>query len=233
MSAIYWSETKKKWRNCSNINITYAIRGYSIRETIVAKDDHINFTLTFHWDSFLRRLPSMIDDWLKIPKQIPSLIILGCAQHCIRESQLIYRKNGPQAAVVGYRQHLLKLRPSLVRLAASTRVVFKLVDHFALSMERENNKDALHDVSNYALFNEVAVNVLTGTGVAMWNSTLPLSYLYALECVRHPERRTLPTYEWNCPGSGHVGFIMVHQYTNMVLNDYCNRFRDLEKEDCL
>ncbi|KAK4316541.1 hypothetical protein Pmani_012316 [Petrolisthes manimaculis] len=140
---------------------------------------------------------------------------------------------GPKAAAREYRQHLLQLRPSLIRLAASTRVVFKLVDHLWRTMLRKETQNALHNGWNYALFNEVAEDVLAGTGVVLWNSTLPMSYLYALECIRSPHRETLPSRHWNCPDTGHVGYILVSQYTNMVLNDYCNRFLGFGEEYCL
>ncbi|KAK4294781.1 hypothetical protein Pmani_032619 [Petrolisthes manimaculis] len=162
-----------------------------------------------------------------------SVVVGGGALHNIIQAKKQYIKGGPKAAAQEYRQHLLQLRPSLIRLAASTRVVFKLVDHLWRTMHGKNTKNSLDNGWNYALFNEVAEDVLAGTGVVMWNSTLPMSYLYALECIRSPHRQTLPSRHWNCRDNVHVGYILVSQYTNMVLNDYCNRFLGFGEEYCL
>ncbi|KAK3882221.1 hypothetical protein Pcinc_013394 [Petrolisthes cinctipes] len=227
------TKSERVWKDGSNINTTMSIRAKAQHEKIVAIDDHINFTLTFHWDHLLNRLPRMANEWLKNSTQTPSLIVFSGALHNIIQAQKLYITGGPKAAAQQYRQHLLQLRPSLVRLAASTRVVFKLVDHLWQTMLRKETQNAVHDGWNYALFNEVAVDVLSGTGVVIWNSTLPMSYLYALECIRSPHRRTLPSRHWNCPDTVHVGYILVSQYTNMVLNDYCNRFLGFGEEYCL
>lgn len=90
----------------------------------------------------------------------------------------------------------------------------------------------LNDGWNYALYNQMAVEVLTGSGVIIWNSTLPLSYLYAVHCFRNQKLYTPLTLYWNCPDEGHVGYIIENQYTNMIMNHYCNRALKLGDEYC-
>ncbi|KAK3882218.1 hypothetical protein Pcinc_013391 [Petrolisthes cinctipes] len=71
------TRTEGVWKDGSNITTTMSIRAKALHEKIVAIDDHINFTLTFHWDHLLNRLPRMANEWLKNPTQTPSLIVFS------------------------------------------------------------------------------------------------------------------------------------------------------------
>ncbi|XP_047492901.1 uncharacterized protein LOC125041716 isoform X2 [Penaeus chinensis] len=102
-----------------------------------------------------------------------------------------------------FRNFLTTLAPHLTRLASSVPVYFKLIDYVPLQ----------------------------GTGVVIWDSTLKLSLAYTEECVR--VRRVTPdNYEWNCADHGHIGYIMLEQYTDMIYNAFCNRFLNLTEEYC-
>ncbi|KAK4289441.1 hypothetical protein Pmani_037580 [Petrolisthes manimaculis] len=151
-------------------------------------------------------------------------------------SEKVYKSEGAEAAVVKYRTALQRMRPNLVSLAAQTRVVFKLLDHILRTdipqhPNRPNRPHPLHDDTNFDLNNRVAREVLNGSGVVVWDSTLPLSHLYAKECLTR-NLNTPPRYYWKCNDHNHVGFILSDQYANMIVNDYCNAYLDLGVEYC-
>ncbi|KAK4317442.1 hypothetical protein Pmani_011448 [Petrolisthes manimaculis] len=71
------TDTEGVWNDGSNINTTMLMRAKALHEKLVAKDDHINFTLTFHIDPLLNRLPHMINGWLINSTQTPSLVVFS------------------------------------------------------------------------------------------------------------------------------------------------------------
>ncbi|XP_069179627.1 uncharacterized protein [Procambarus clarkii] len=86
-----------------------------------------------------------------------------------------------------------------------------------------NSTEPLLSFRNYVLYNKIAVQELSGTGVIIWDSTRPLSTDYAHHCIKNPEMQTPPYFYWKCQDLGHVGYILVDQYADMIINDFCNK----------
>lgn len=84
---------------------------------------------------------------------------------------------------------------------------------------------------NIQYYNGVFRRVLADTGVLLWDSTLPLSLAYSLECMKNP-RHNNETLWWMCGDRTHVGYILLHQYADMVLNVACNKYMTLEQNSC-
>nr|XP_053642175.1 uncharacterized protein LOC128695524 [Cherax quadricarinatus] len=201
-----------------------------IWEKIEARDLSINFHMTFYWDIWLMELPKMLSKWEKNPQLTPTLVILAAALHWMVRTQSIYQSQGTEAAANEYRKHFRSMKAQLTRLAARTTVVFKLFDDVRIA-NRPNKQISANNRSNYGLYNKVVVEELAGTGVIIWDSTLPLSRAYSLYCDIYP-RHTPPWYQWKCEDVGHVGYILVDQYADMIFNDYCNRYLKLGKDYC-
>ncbi|KAK3873126.1 hypothetical protein Pcinc_021845 [Petrolisthes cinctipes] len=224
-------EGQSKWMSAASLDST--IRQTKIWESFSVRDQSINFTLDYYWDPFLVNLPGYLNHWLDNPREMPNLFVFDGAQHFMYNSEQMYKRDGAEAAVVKYRTALQKMRPKLVSLAAQTRVVFKLLDHLLRSdvSHHPDRPHPLNDDTNFHLNNRVAREVLTGSGVVVWDSTLPLSHLYAKKCLTR-NINTPPRYYWKCKDDNHVGFILSDQYANMIVNDYCNAYLDLGVEYC-
>nr|XP_053642205.1 uncharacterized protein LOC128695555 [Cherax quadricarinatus] len=146
-------------------------------------------------------------------------------------TQHIYISQGAEAAVAVYRKHIRSMKGQLTRLASRTTVVFKLLDDLRRA-NKPNAEIAVNSRSNYGLYNKVVVEELAGTGVIIWDSTLPLSRVYTVYCETYP-RNTPPMNHWKCGDAGHVGYILVDQYADMIINDYCNKYFNLGKNYCI
>lgn len=197
-----------------------------IQDKIYVLDRDINFRMTFMWDKYLTVLQEAMEVWERQPQDTPNLVILGTALHWMVRTQQVFFSKGAEAAAAMYREHLRRLRPQLTRLTKRTTVVFKLLDYLKRAYVN-NSKEVLKTHSNYVLYNEIAVQELAGTGVVVWDSTVPLSDGYARECIRSPNKQTPPYFHWKCQDLGHVGFILVDQYADMVINDFCYKHLNL------
>lgn len=101
---------------------------------------------------------------------------------------------------------------------------------YQLAMRRKNTSTGINFQAT-EMYNDIARQLLQGTGVVLWDSTLPLSVIYANECMK--TRRLTPiTYDWKCHDVNHLGYIMLEQYADMVYNGICNRYLDLSDEYC-
>ncbi|XP_069177056.1 uncharacterized protein [Procambarus clarkii] len=170
--------------------------------------------------------PYMVNDRV-ITWRFPS----AAALHWMDATQDVYLSHGPEAAVALYRKHISSFKDQLTRLAASTPVVFKLLDDLRRANDL-NGSQAINTRSNYPLYNKAALAALSGTGVIIWDSTVPLSRAYILRCEAQL-LHTPPWHHWNCLDPYHVGYILVDQYADMIINDYCNKYLNLGKDFCV
>nr|XP_045619620.1 uncharacterized protein LOC123771213 [Procambarus clarkii] len=193
-----------------------------IHRRIQVFNQDINFRMTYIWDPYLRVLPEEMAVWERRPRDTPCLLIFGGALHWMVKTQKLYAKNGTEAAAARYREHIKSLRPHLTRLSSRTTVVFKLLDDLKKTYVI-NSTEAVKSIRNYVLYNKIAVQELSGTGVIIWDSTRPLSTDYAHHCIKNPEMQTPPYFYWKCQDLGHVGYILVDQYADMIINDFCNK----------
>ncbi|KAK7073656.1 hypothetical protein SK128_015684 [Halocaridina rubra] len=125
-------------------------------------------------------------------------------------------KYGKEKGAEKYTQHLENLTPLLSAFANSTLTIFKMQDHLGRDLKRATNYDW-----NVDYYNEIAKKVLSKTPVLLWDSTLPLADMYQEECRVH-KRSTPDTGDWQCQDYSHIGFIMVDQYLDMLLNHVCS-----------
>ncbi|XP_045623359.1 uncharacterized protein [Procambarus clarkii] len=198
---------------------------------IEVRDLGVNFHMTYILDIHLTVLPKKLTEWQQQPHRSPTLLVFASALHWMWHTQNVYQSQGPEAAVALYRKHIRSLRHQLTRFAANTPVAFKLLDDLLFG-SAPNATDAMHTRSNYPLYNKAALEELSGTGVIIWDSTLPLSRAYTLRCEAQP-LHTPPWHHWNCLDRGHVGYILVDQYADMIINDYCNKYLNLGQDFCV
>lgn len=211
---------KDVWREAKEVLKTMHLQQF--KDTSEVRHVSAPFRVTWYTDWTLDGFPGLIRRWEANEELRPSLVITGGGLH--------WMKNHPPPTGDPFRNFLATLAPHLVRLAASVPVYFKLIDYVPRSytevkMYPDFNPGAI------ALYNSIARQQLQGTGVVVWDSTLKLSLAYTQECVRN--RRVTPdNYEWNCADHGHIGYIMLEQYTDMIYNAFCNRFLNLSEEYC-
>ncbi|XP_045623357.1 uncharacterized protein [Procambarus clarkii] len=226
----YRFEEKDKWLSAA---VLEAELHKKIRtKNIEVRDLGINFHLTYYWDPFLKILPEKLTEWEQQPHRSPTLVILAAALHWMLETQSVYQTFGPEAAVTLYRMHIRSFKDQLTRLAANTTIVFKLLDDI-METSIPYSEKAINTQSNYPLYNNAAMEALSGTGVIIWDSTVPLSRAYNVRCMTPPLLHTPPWHHWNCLDKAHVGYILVDQYADMIINDYCNKFLNLGPEFCV
>ncbi|KAG7159492.1 uncharacterized protein LOC121877330 [Homarus americanus] len=190
----------------------------------------VPFYLTWYRDTFLQRLPELIRQWEAGEQLKPTLLILDCGLHWMVRSHKISMELGEEAAAVPYKEQLRSLAPQLTRLAATTTIIFKLLDDIPAVHGSHSDKNWL-TLKNLQLYNSIVRESLEGTGVILWDSTLPLSQAYTSECVLRP-KSLFPSYSWKCFDENHVGYIVVEQYADMILNDVCNKYMNLKPEYC-
>ncbi|KAG7165415.1 hypothetical protein Hamer_G007245, partial [Homarus americanus] len=201
-------------------------------KNIEVRDLSVNLNITFYWDVHLmKHLPQEMIKWEQQPHHTPSLVLLGTALWWMKDNEAIYVNFGAKAAADLYEDYLRILRDRLSRLAKTTTVIFKLVDDVPVRTRNPKSKTAFGVRNNFVLYNQLAVQELGNTGVIIWNSTVPLSLAYTKECTKN-FRNTPPWYQWKCEDQGHVGYILVYQYVDMVLNDFCGKYLNLGHEFC-
>lgn len=86
-------------------------------------------------------------------------------------------------------------------------------------------------ISNFEAYNREAREILERSRVVIWDSTVPLSRAYVFQCYSQ-EKTTSMTFWWKCLDRLHVGYIVVEQYTDMLLNDVCNKYMSLPHDYC-
>ncbi|XP_045623356.1 uncharacterized protein [Procambarus clarkii] len=225
----YRLKEKGKWLSAAFLEAE--LHTHKIWANIEVRDLGVNFHLTFYWDILLKILPRKLTEWEQHPHRSPTLVIFSAALHWMVATLDVYQSQGPEAAVALYRKHIRSFKDQLTRLAANTTTAFKLVDDIMIA-GMPNSKKAINTRSNYPLYNKAALEELSGTGVIIWDSTLPLSRAYTLRCEAQP-LHTPPWHHWNCLDPGHVGYILVDQYADMIINDYCNKYLNLGQDFCV
>lgn len=105
--------------------------------------------------------------------------------------------------------------------------------HLVISQVADRNPNTTNSFNAATIekYNQIARETLDGTGVVVWDSTLPLSRAYTLECLAHP-KTTPDTFWWKCNDKRHVGYILVDQYADMLLNYACNTHINLDSHFC-
>ncbi|KAK4297408.1 hypothetical protein Pmani_030169 [Petrolisthes manimaculis] len=168
---------RRDWRNIRELlkGNRLAIRN----QTLHVRHTDLLIRLTYEWDPFLLDLPNIIKPWLEEKEVPPALLLLGGALHWIRTTAPIFNRHGVIEAVKLYKSHLTNLIPLLTRLAPHTsnclQIVFKLLDHIAgLNFKH-------HLPENLEVYNQVAREVMAGSDIAVWDSTIPLSRAYVAE----------------------------------------------------
>ncbi|XP_037786323.1 uncharacterized protein LOC119582157 [Penaeus monodon] len=190
--------------------------------TLNARHLGVPLQLTWYKDLELKNFVKLTTMWEKGEEIKPTFVITGFGLH--------WMKNRPLPVGFHYRNFFTNLVPHLSRLASTVPVFFKLVDYVILAMRRKNTSTGINFQAT-EMYNDIARQLLQGTGVVLWDSTLPLSVIYANECMK--TRRLTPiTYDWKCHDVNHLGYIMLEQYADMVYNGICNRYLDLSDEYC-
>ncbi|XP_064098417.1 uncharacterized protein LOC135209633 [Macrobrachium nipponense] len=173
--------------------------------------------MTFLWDPLLHRLPHLLEEWLDKEDKRPSHLVLGSGLH--------YMSGGK--TVNDYKNALGKMTSKLSKLAEKkTRVVYKLVDH--LQIKKADDRMAPTVIDS---FNNATNDIFADTKVVVWDSNLPLTDMYNDECLRHP-RSQKGQRLWACEDKGHIGYIVINQYANMLLNSICNAAMEAGADYC-
>lgn len=70
----------------------------------------------------------------------------------------------------------------------------------------------------------MARKVFSGSEIAIWDSAIPLSEEYVKECQKEP--KNIPGRWWVCKDKMHVGYIVIQEYLEMLLNYVCTPVLD-------
>ncbi|KAG7164332.1 hypothetical protein Hamer_G003501 [Homarus americanus] len=149
----------------------------------------------------------------------------GTTLHWMKLTARIYFRDGPLAAVSAFYEYLYSIRSLLTKLTSYSSVVFKLQDHL-----QDDSKFTVRNLANIDLYNSLAKDLLSGTNVTTWDSTIPLSDLYAQQCKVNP--RHTDDNKWKCQDKTHVGYIIIEKYVDMLLNFVCNEFFNVTDDFC-
>lgn len=186
--------------------------------------------LTFYRDVYLTEIKKYAAKWDADELPRPTFIVMNTGNHWMRRLVSKYAKSGVQAAGKVFESHLRSIEPVLRSVANKTTVVFKMQDDLQ-TVHHNVSKVVSFSAENIQYYNGVFRRVLADTGVLLWDSTLPLSLAYSLECMKNP-RHNNETLWWMCGDRTHVGYILLHQYADMVLNVACNKYMTLEQNSC-
>lgn len=102
----------------------------------------------------------------------------------------------------------------------------------SLSQERQIFKENgnIYSNNNIDQYNAFLTTYVTGTDIILWDSNIPFSDMYHAQC-KHSNRKTYDML-WNCDDPLHSGYVIVEKYADMLLNDVCNPFLDLNDKYC-
>ncbi|KAK3879747.1 hypothetical protein Pcinc_015733 [Petrolisthes cinctipes] len=206
------------------------LRAHGVRHILEIRHSLDPFSVTWYPDPFLEQLPHLIDDWLTGRHPMPTLLVVDSGMHWMKATQELYPELGLSAISVLYYNQLVKVATALTTLSKHTLIVFKLIDDVQIA-DRNPNSTNSFNAATIDKYNQIARDTLLGTGVVVWDSTLPLSRAYTLECKAHP-RTTPVTYWWKCKDKKHVGYVLENQYADMLLNFACNVHLNLNSYYC-
>lgn len=190
-------------------------------EFIMIRHVHAPFTLTYYIDEYLTKLPKLVQLWEAEERPKPTFVVMNTGNHWMRYLESTYLEKGVETAGEIFEKHLQSIAPVITRLARTTPVIFKMQDDLQVAYI-EDPKVKSFTVDNIRHYNALYKQTLKNTGVVFWDSTLPLSRAYNQECLRNP-RHFRDTLWWMCKDVVHVGYILVRQYADMVLNAACGR----------
>lgn len=88
----------------------------------------------------------------------------------------------------------------------------------------------IYSNNNIDQYNTFLSLYVTGTDIILWDSNIPFSDMYHKQC-KHNHRKTYDM-TWNCADPMHSGYVIVEKYVDMLMNDVCNPFLDLDAEYC-
>lgn len=88
----------------------------------------------------------------------------------------------------------------------------------------------IYSNSNIDQYNAFLSQYVTGTDIILWDSNIPLSDTYYQQC-EHTHRKTYDML-WNCADPMHSGYVTVEKYVDMLINDVCNPYLDLDARYC-
>ncbi|XP_047491525.1 uncharacterized protein LOC125040826 isoform X2 [Penaeus chinensis] len=211
---------KNTWREAEKI--LHMMRTKRLKNTVEMRHVSTPFRVTWYRDWKLDGFPELIHRWETNQELRPSLVITGGGLH--------WMKTNPPRTGAPFRTFLVSLAPYLRRLAAAVPVYFKLIDYVPRAYTQVNKYPNFNPRA-ISLYNSIARQKLQATGVVIWDSTLRLSVAYSEECTRS-NRVTPGSHDWNCVDNGHIGYIMLEQYTDMIYNAFCNRFLNLTDDYC-
>ncbi|XP_042858633.1 uncharacterized protein LOC122244719 isoform X2 [Penaeus japonicus] len=220
---------KGKWRSLGylhNLLPTCTYRGGIIEIRHVK----LPFVFTFYRDVYLTEIKKYAQLWDADEHLRPTFIVMNSGNHWMRRLVNNYVKNGVEAAGRIFETHLRSITPVLRNLAQKTTVIFKMQDDLQ-TVHHNVSKVVSFSTENIKHYNGIFRRVLADTGVLLWDSTLPLSLAYNLECMDNP-RHINTTLWWMCGDRTHVGYILLHQYADMVLNVACNKHMVMDKNSC-
>ncbi|XP_037786329.1 uncharacterized protein LOC119582163 [Penaeus monodon] len=175
--------------------------------------------VTYYADFFLEGLPHLMDLWEKGEEIMPTAVVMDSGLH--------FMTKRPDKKAIPYEKSLKYLAPYFTRLAATEPVYYKLTDDLQAARLRKANMS----LTFTKLYNEIAVRELQGTGVTLWDSTLPLSVQYNDACIKM-NKNTPPMFHWKCNDLSHLGYIVVEQFADMVYNAVCNKYLELDEDYC-
>ncbi|XP_063597975.1 uncharacterized protein LOC134774583 [Penaeus indicus] len=179
------------------------------------------FTLTYYHDVYLTNLPKLVQQWETEERPRPNFVVMNTGNHWMRYLESTYLEKGVKTAGKIFEKHLHTIAPVISRLARTATVIFKMQDDLQVAyIEKPRVKS--FTVDHIREYNALYKQALENTGVVFWDSTLPLSRAYNQECLRNP-RHFGDTLWWMCKDVVHVGYILVNQYADMVLNAACGR----------
>ncbi|XP_047502023.1 uncharacterized protein LOC125047698 [Penaeus chinensis] len=213
----YRKKESKKWSY--GTTALKKMRNQHLVTTLETKHLTLPIRVTYHTDFFLEGLPRIMDLWEKGKEIKPTAIFMDSGLH--------FMTKRPDLKAIPYEKSLIKLKPYFTRLAATVPVYYKLTDD--LQAARHQTHKMSRNLTK--LYNEIAVRELQGTGVTVWDSTIPLSAQYNDACAKK-NRNTPPLFRWKCNDARHLGYIVVDQFANMVYNALCNKYLDREGDYC-
>ncbi|CAL4061188.1 unnamed protein product [Meganyctiphanes norvegica] len=213
-----------------------------IHEDIIVISEDAPITITFFWDPHLKRLPNLVETWLRQNEAAPQFLLTSTGLHYMVRTSRIYTHYGPWEASRGFAYNLEVVGPALTRLAPHTRVAVQMVDHVLDPAKVQIIKTDF----NIDYYNDIYKSWIPRVpNISLWDNTGPLADLYNKGC--YPKKsghitekesssslgqRSTVDHQWWCSDPTHIGYIMINQYTNMLLNHYCNQHMQFPDEYC-
>ncbi|XP_037786491.1 uncharacterized protein LOC119582347 [Penaeus monodon] len=217
------------------------MRNERLKSILETKHLSIPIRLTYYVDFFLENFPRLMDRWEKGRELKPTIVFIGShifwnpiSYICTFKVHFLCTDGGLHHIAkradrkgILYKKTLKHLMPHFTRLASSVPVYYKLIDDTQASRQTKFR----YSEKTIDLINRSAVHQLQGTGVIIWDSTVPLSVQYTDACLQH-HKRTPPMFKWKCDDIGHLGYIFVDQVADMLYNAVCNKYLDLDEDYC-